>query len=78
LSATRRYSRKESELKQPETAEPYESYGRSEQLQTPSLNLLETHGSEKIVQDPTELEANKNQIINTRNANPAAGTISYR
>ncbi len=31
----------------------------------PSLDLLETHGSEKIVQDPTELETNKNQIINT-------------
>lgn len=31
----------------------------------PSLDLLEAHGSEKIVQDATELEANKNQIINT-------------
>lgn len=31
----------------------------------PSIDLLETHGSEKIVQDPAELEANKNQIINT-------------
>ena len=31
----------------------------------PSLELLETHGSEKIVHDPTELEANKNQIIAT-------------
>jgi len=31
----------------------------------PSLDLLEAHGSEKIVQDPTELETNKNQIINT-------------
>ncbi len=29
----------------------------------PSLDLLETHGSEKIVHDPAELEANKNQII---------------
>ena len=26
---------------------------------------METHGSEKIVQDPAELETNKNQIINT-------------
>ncbi|MBN9381359.1 MAG: DNA translocase FtsK 4TM domain-containing protein [Chitinophagaceae bacterium] len=33
--------------------------------QYPSLDLLEAHGSEKIVQDATELEANKNQIINT-------------
>lgn len=31
----------------------------------PTIDLLETHGSEKIVQDPAELEANKNQIINT-------------
>jgi S-DNA-T family DNA segregation ATPase FtsK/SpoIIIE len=31
----------------------------------PSLDLLEQHGSEKIVQDASELEANKNQIINT-------------
>src|ERR1700753_3956781 len=31
----------------------------------PSLELLETHGSEKIVQDTNELEANKNQIIAT-------------
>ena len=31
----------------------------------PSLDLLETHGSEKIVQDPGELETNKNQIIET-------------
>lgn len=33
--------------------------------QYPSINLLETHGSEKIIQDPAELEANKNQIITT-------------
>ncbi len=31
----------------------------------PSINLLETHGSEKIVQDPEELELHKNQIIAT-------------
>src|SRR3954452_8409473 len=31
----------------------------------PSLELLETHGSEKIVHDAEELEANKNQIIET-------------
>lgn len=31
----------------------------------PPLDLLENHGSEKIVQDPRELEANKEQIINT-------------
>ncbi len=31
----------------------------------PKLDLLETHGSEKIVQDANELEENKNQIIKT-------------
>jgi S-DNA-T family DNA segregation ATPase FtsK/SpoIIIE len=31
----------------------------------PHLDLLETHGSEKIIQDADELEANKTQIINT-------------
>jgi S-DNA-T family DNA segregation ATPase FtsK/SpoIIIE len=31
----------------------------------PSINLLETHGSEKIVHDPQELETHKNQIIAT-------------
>ncbi len=31
----------------------------------PSLDLLEAHGSERIIQDAAELEANKNQIINT-------------
>ncbi|CAN5533822.1 DNA translocase FtsK [soil metagenome] len=31
----------------------------------PTIELLEEHGSEKIEQDPNELETNKNQIINT-------------
>ena len=31
----------------------------------PTLDLLETHGSEQIVQDPEELEKNKDQIIET-------------
>ncbi len=31
----------------------------------PSIDLLEAHGSEKIVQDAAELQANKDQIINT-------------
>ena len=33
--------------------------------QYPSLELLDLHGSEKIVHDPQELETNKNQIIAT-------------
>jgi len=31
----------------------------------PTLDLLQSHGSDKIVQDPAELENNKNQIIGT-------------
>jgi DNA segregation ATPase FtsK/SpoIIIE, S-DNA-T family len=31
----------------------------------PSLDLLDSHGSEKIVTDPAELDANKKQIIST-------------
>ena len=45
--------------------EPYEPTLDLRNYKYPSLDLLETHGSEKIMQDPAELEANKNQIINT-------------
>jgi len=31
----------------------------------PTLDILETHGSEKIIHDPEELEAHKNQIVST-------------
>jgi S-DNA-T family DNA segregation ATPase FtsK/SpoIIIE len=31
----------------------------------PTLDLLESHGNDRIIQDPAELEANKNQIIAT-------------
>ncbi|HEX8316501.1 MAG TPA: DNA translocase FtsK 4TM domain-containing protein, partial [Flavisolibacter sp.] len=44
---------------------PYEPTLDLRDYKYPSIDLLETHGSEKIVQDPAELEANKNQIINT-------------
>ena len=44
---------------------PYEPTLDLRDYKHPKLELLETHGSEKIVQDPTELEANKNQIIRT-------------
>lgn len=55
----------ESDLKNPDELEPYEPTLDLRDYKYPSLNLLETHGSEKIVQDPGELETNKNQIINT-------------
>ncbi|MEO5942006.1 MAG: DNA translocase FtsK [Ferruginibacter sp.] len=44
---------------------PYDPILDLRDYKYPSLDLLENHGSERIVQDPTELENNKNQIINT-------------
>lgn len=48
-----------------EALAPYEPTLDLSNYKYPSLDLLETHGSEKIIQDPAELEANKNQIIAT-------------
>lgn len=44
---------------------PYEPTLDLRDYQYPSLDLLETHNSEKIVHDPAELDNNKNQIIGT-------------
>lgn len=44
---------------------PYDPMLELRDYKYPSLELLETHGSEKIVHDPVELENNKNQIIAT-------------
>jgi S-DNA-T family DNA segregation ATPase FtsK/SpoIIIE len=44
---------------------PYEPTLDLRDYKYPTPDLLETHGSEKIVQDATELETHKNQIINT-------------
>src|SRR5205085_11102441 len=44
---------------------PYEPTLDLRDYKYPTVDLLEQHGSEKIVQDAAELEANKNQIINT-------------
>ncbi|HEX8461203.1 MAG TPA: DNA translocase FtsK 4TM domain-containing protein, partial [Segetibacter sp.] len=44
---------------------PYDPMLDLRDYKYPSLELLETHGSEKIVHDPIELENNKNQIIST-------------
>ncbi|MEN9548500.1 MAG: hypothetical protein RIR12_1091 [Bacteroidota bacterium] len=52
-------------IKKVENLEPYEPTLDLRDYKYPSTNLLETHGSEKIIQDPAELENNKNQIINT-------------
>jgi S-DNA-T family DNA segregation ATPase FtsK/SpoIIIE len=48
-----------------ETMKPYDPILDLRDYKYPSIELLENHGSEKIVQDPAELENNKNQIINT-------------
>ena len=45
--------------------DPYEPTLDLRDYKHPGLELLEAHGSEKIVQDQSELETNKNQIINT-------------
>lgn len=48
-----------------ENQPPYDPFLDLKDYKFPSLNLLENHGSEKIVQDAGELENYKNQIINT-------------
>lgn len=55
----------ESEVKKPADAAPYEPTLDLRDYKYPSLDLLEVHGGERIVQDATELDTNKNQIINT-------------
>jgi S-DNA-T family DNA segregation ATPase FtsK/SpoIIIE len=48
-----------------ENLAPYEPTLDLRNYKYPTLDLLETHGSDKIVQDANELENNKNQIIAT-------------
>jgi S-DNA-T family DNA segregation ATPase FtsK/SpoIIIE len=48
-----------------ENLPPYEPTLDLSDYKYPTLGLLETHGSEKIIQDANELENNKNQIIAT-------------
>lgn len=55
----------EEEQKVIENLPPYEPTLDLRDYKYPGLELLETHGSEKIIQDPAELETNKNQIIAT-------------
>lgn len=46
-------------------AKPYDPILDLRDYKYPVLDLLENHGSDKIVQDANELENNKNQIIST-------------
>lgn len=55
----------EEETLLPENLPPYEPTLDLRDYKYPVLSLLETHGSEKIIQDANELENNKNQIIST-------------
>lgn len=48
-----------------ENLPPYDPVLDLRDYKYPTLNLLENHGSEKIVQDANELENYKNQIIST-------------
>ena len=49
----------------PDELPPYEPTLDLRDYKYPTLDLLEQHGSEKIIQDNNELENNKNQIIAT-------------
>ena len=46
-------------------SKPYDPILDLKDYKYPTLDLLENHGSDKIVQDQNELENNKNQIITT-------------
>jgi len=46
-------------------SKPYDPILDLKDYRYPTTALLENHGSEKIVQDPAELEENKNRIIST-------------
>ena len=48
-----------------QVTKPYDPVLDLRDYKYPVLDLLENHGSDKIVQDAEELENNKNQIINT-------------
>ncbi len=51
--------------RKPKLEEAYDPTLGLRNYKYPTYDLLENHGSEKIVQDPNELENNKNQIIET-------------
>ena len=55
----------EVEMPKQSTPAPYDPILDLRDYKYPTLDLLENHGSEKIVQDVNELQNNKNQIIGT-------------
>lgn len=52
-------------VREPVHTDPYDPMLDLRDYQYPGLELLESHANEKIVQDASELEKNKNQIIDT-------------
>ncbi|SDH13277.1 FtsK/SpoIIIE family DNA translocase [Chitinophaga filiformis] len=55
----------EEPVRQPVQMDPYEPTLDLRDYKYPSLELLDNHSTEKIVQDASELDRNKNQIIDT-------------
>lgn len=55
----------EEPVRQPVQMDPYEPTLDLRDYKYPSLELLDNHNTEKIVQDAGELDRNKNQIIDT-------------
>jgi S-DNA-T family DNA segregation ATPase FtsK/SpoIIIE len=55
----------EEPVRQPVQLDPYEPTLDLRDYKYPSLELLDNHSTEKIVQDAGELDRNKNQIIDT-------------
>jgi S-DNA-T family DNA segregation ATPase FtsK/SpoIIIE len=53
------------DLNNPDSMPDYEPSLDLKSYKFPPLDLLQAHGSDRIIQDPAELENNKNQIINT-------------
>lgn len=52
-------------VREPVHTDPYDPLLDLRDYQYPGLDLLDTHNTEKIVQDAAELDKNKNQIIDT-------------
>ncbi len=55
----------ETNLVKPDSMPDYEPTLDLRSYKFPPLDLLQAHGSDRIIQDPAELENNKNQIIST-------------
>jgi S-DNA-T family DNA segregation ATPase FtsK/SpoIIIE len=53
------------ELANPDAMPDYEPMLDLRSYKFPPLDLLQAHGNDRIIQDPAELENNKNQIIST-------------